>query len=141
MLKKPLYLEFLLNLSKAQAIISRRFDSLLGGLGFNEFVILHAINDSSDKMRRVDLAEKIGLTASGVTRLLLPMEKIGLIKREVDELDGRVSYVIMTAAGKKKLFEAIERVDFYIEENMSKIKPDKISQALSVISELFLVVK
>ena len=70
-----------LNLAKTQALLNRRFDSGLGGIGFSEFVILLNLSKAENEtMRRIDLAEKIGLTASGVTRMLAPMEKIGLIK-------------------------------------------------------------
>jgi DNA-binding MarR family transcriptional regulator len=68
----------LINLNKLQSVISRKFDSLsVHGLGFNDFVILYILNTSSEsKMRRIDLAEKIGLTASGITRLLNPLKKL-----------------------------------------------------------------
>src|SRR5947207_15424264 len=79
-------LNFLLNLATAQAKMARRFDGRLGGfhgLGQNDFRILYYLSQADgEKMRRIDLAEKLGLTASGITRLLMPMEKIGLIKRE-----------------------------------------------------------
>lgn len=70
----------LVNINKLQSVIARKFDSLsVHGLGFNDFVILHVLNSSVEsKMRRIDLADKIGLTASGVTRLLNPLEKQGL---------------------------------------------------------------
>ncbi|MBP9718797.1 winged helix-turn-helix transcriptional regulator [Candidatus Gracilibacteria bacterium] len=102
-------LQFFIELAKTQAVVARRFDCGLGGLGFSEFVILHHLQQAKgEKMRRIDLAEKIGLTASGVTRLLAPMEKIGLVKRESNELDARVSYVAIAPGGKRKLTEALE---------------------------------
>lgn len=69
-------------------------------------------------MRRIDLAEKIGLTASGVTRILLPMEKIGLVSREINERDARVSYVLLASGGKAKLSEAMERAEMLCEESV-----------------------
>ena len=56
-------------------------------------------------MRRIDLAGKLGLTASGITRLLIPMEKIGWIKREPYTDDARVSYVSIANGGKNKLID------------------------------------
>jgi DNA-binding MarR family transcriptional regulator len=89
-------LEFFLTLAKTQAVLGRRFDGKLSGLGLSEFMILYHLSVAkNEKLRRVDLAEKIGLTASGVTRILLPMEKIGLIKREINKQDARVSYTIL----------------------------------------------
>lgn len=95
-----------MNLAKVQAVIARRFDRLnMHGIGFSDFVILYLLQQSADgKMRRIDLADRIGLTASGITRMLLPMEKIGLVSREANERDARVSYVVLTQAG-RQLFE------------------------------------
>ena len=52
-------------------------------------------------MRRIELAESIGLSASGITRLLLPMEKTGLVTKEVNPRDARVSLVKLTKTGKQ----------------------------------------
>jgi DNA-binding MarR family transcriptional regulator len=110
-------LKTVLNLNKVNTILSRRFDNSLGGVSFNEFIILYHISQSPDgKMRRIDLAEKIGLTASGVTRLLLPMEKTGLIKRGEAEHDARVSYVLIATGGQRRLTEALERAEELTEE-------------------------
>lgn len=97
-----------MSLAKAQAAVSRRFDRLnMHGIGFTDFVILYILQESPDgKLRRKDLAEKTSLTASGITRLLLPMEKMGLIAREANERDARVSYVVMTEAGRRIYEEA-----------------------------------
>lgn len=103
-------LKTLINLAKVQAVIARRFDRLnMHGIGFTEFVILYLLQQSADgKARRIDLADKIGITASGITRMLLPMEKIGLVAREANERDARVSYVVLAPAG-RQLFEDAEK--------------------------------
>ncbi len=99
-------LNILMNLSKVQSIISRRFDRLnMHGIGFTDFMILYFLNQSAGKsMRRIDLAEMAGITASGITRILLPLEKTGLVGRESNERDARVSYVTLTESG-KELFD------------------------------------
>ena len=102
-------LQFFLNLAKVQSVMNRRFDASLRGLGFSDFVILFNLSQARDeKLRRIDLTEKVGLTASGITRLLAPMEKIGLIKREKDGRDARVSYVVLAKSGKRMLQESME---------------------------------
>jgi DNA-binding MarR family transcriptional regulator len=107
--------KFFVDLAKIQAIMSRRFDSGLGGLGFNEFIVLfHLSQAEKEKMRRIDLAEKIGLTASGVTRILLPMEKVGLVKKETNKDDARSSLVMLAPGGRKKLEEGVERAELLV---------------------------
>lgn len=126
-------LQFFLNLAKLQAIMSRRFDSGLGGLGLNEFIILFHLSQAPEtKMRRIDLAEKIGLTASGVTRILLPMEKVGLIKKEVNEHDARVSLVMLTSGGKRKFEEGLERAELLSNE----LAPGDRHKDIVMVSEI-----
>lgn len=97
-----------------QAIISKRFDYKLGlhGISLNDYMILfHLYQAPEGKLRRIDLAEKIGVSASGVTRLLAPLEKIGLTGRKANKRDARVSYVTLTTSGKRVLTEATESAE------------------------------
>jgi DNA-binding MarR family transcriptional regulator len=111
-------LKFLMNLAKIQAVTARRFDSLsLHGIGFNDFLILYLLQQApGEKLRRIDLADKIGLTASGITRMLLPMEKTGLIAREANERDARVSYVVLTTTGRQLYEDARETANAIAKE-------------------------
>lgn len=105
-------LKLLMNMAIAHAVVSRKFDGRLGSLGFTEFLILHHLDRSAEgRMRRVDLAEAVGLTASGVTRLLAPMEKIGLVRREADASDARVSFVTIAQGGRRMLRESLENAE------------------------------
>lgn len=102
-------LKFFLNLTMVQAVMGRRFDAklCLHSVSLNDFMILlHLNNAPEQRMRRVDLAEKIGLTASGITRLLAPLEKIGMVKSEAAERDARVRYVKLAKGGQRILSEA-----------------------------------
>ena len=126
-----------MNLAKAKTIIVRRFDRGLGGLGFSEFMILYTLSLSPDEtMRRIDLAEKVGLTASGVTRLLLPMEKIGLIKKETNALDARVSSVSLAPGGKRLLSEAMERAEILCEDLLPAPDAKKLDDLAGLLAEL-----
>ena len=133
-------LDFLLNLATAQAKMARRFDGRLGslhGLGQNDFRILYYLSQADgEKMRRIDLAEKLGLTASGITRLLMPMEKIGLIKRETTEHDARVSFVLLAPGGKRLLSESVERAELLAEEILPAAKAKKLEEMTEILSEL-----
>lgn len=131
-------LKTLMNLSKVQAVISRRFDRLnIHGIGFNDFMILYLLQQSTDaKMRRIDLAEQIGLTASGITRMLLPMEKIGLVAREANERDARVSYVVLTSAGKQLFEDAKKTASTLANEIIPALKPKAIKPLTELLTSL-----
>lgn len=103
------------------------------GLGFGDLAVLFAISQAPDeKIRRTDLAEAVGLTASGVTRLLVPLEKIGVVKREAHERDARVSYATITKSG-KELFENSLRD---IERKAEELIPDHQKSNLHAATQL-----
>lgn len=130
-------LKFFLTLAKVQSLLTRKFDGGLGGLGFSEFMILYHLSQAKDeKLRRVDLALKIGLTASGVTRLLLPMEKIGLVNKESHATDARVSYVSLAPGGKRKFTEAFEDAELLAFELIPSAKKKKLEELAELLSQL-----
>lgn len=130
-------LTLFMNMAIAHAITGRRLDAALGGLSFTEFLILfHLEHAHGGKMRRVDLAEKIGLTPSGVTRLLAPMEKIGLIKREANAQDARVSYVALASGGKRMLKDAIENAEELTKNLLSLSTNEEIKNTTGLLLKL-----
>lgn len=77
------------------------------GLTINDYeALLHLSRADDGRMRRVDLAGMLLLTASGVTRLLDGLEKAGLVERGSCATDRRVTYAILTEAGAARLEEA-----------------------------------
>ncbi len=128
-------LKLILNLNRVQQTLERRFEGYLDGLGFSDFIILfHLYQDSDGKMRRIDLAEKVGLTASGVTRQLLSMEKIGLVGRRVNKNDARSTYVTLRSGGKRKFEEAMKQAELFCDE----LTPLKNSRETMSLSKLLL---
>ena len=57
-------------------------------------------------LRRVDLAGELLLTPSGVTRLLDGLEQAGFVCKGTCESDARVTYAVLTDAGRAKLEQA-----------------------------------
>ncbi|QJS09611.1 MarR family transcriptional regulator [Streptomyces argyrophyllae] len=102
-------LDVALRLVRAQSALVRRFDARLGGLhgvSLADFTLLLRLEQApGGRMRRVDLADSLGLTASGVTRGLAPLERIGLVTRETDARDARVAYAALTGTGRRRLAE------------------------------------
>ncbi|MFE3119701.1 MarR family winged helix-turn-helix transcriptional regulator [Streptomyces niveus] len=104
-------LDVVLRIARAQAALVKRFDSALGGLhgvSLSDFTaLLRLWQAPGGRMRRVDLAEALGLTASGVTRGLAPLERIGLVMRETDARDARVAYAALTETGRERLADML----------------------------------
>lgn len=77
------------------------------GLTVNEYETLLLLAQAENRhMRRVDLAESLQLTASGVTRLLEGLRERGFVDKEECPGDARVTYAVLTEGGGEKLREA-----------------------------------
>jgi DNA-binding MarR family transcriptional regulator len=78
-------------------------------LTLSDYEVLFRLSNAEDKrMRRVDLAESVLLTASGITRLLEGLERAGFVEKAVCETDARVSYAQLTEVGQRKFAAARE---------------------------------
>ncbi len=129
--------KFFIDLARIEAVMSRRFDHALGGLGWNEFIILYNLSQAEGgSLRRIGLAEKIGLTASGVTRILFPMERVGYVKRQANEEDARSSLVLMAPAGREKLSEAIERAELLVDDIIPGSERQELGRLEGTLSRL-----
>ncbi|WP_323144746.1 MarR family winged helix-turn-helix transcriptional regulator [Massilia phyllosphaerae] len=132
--------EFCLRLSRAWATLSRRLDSALGshhGISFSDYQLLLQLHRApGGRLRRVDLAEKLGLTASGVTRSLLPLEKIGLVTRQSDPRDARVGYALITPTGSELVTNATVVVDNVSRNALVGPGRDRIEAASSLMAQL-----
>lgn len=129
--------DFCLRLARAYAVLLRRFDTALGshhGISFSDFQLLnHLARAPGGRLRRVDLADRVGLTASGVTRSLLPLEKIGLITRQTDPRDARVGFAVITNAGHELVVNATAVVDLVSRDAIRGIDPDQVESMSSVL--------
>ena len=99
-------------LLRVHATTTRRFNAQLvaeHGLTLNDYeVLLHLARADDRRLRRVDLAERVLLTPSGITRLLEGLERAGYVERAACASDARVTYAQLTDAGLEKLHEASE---------------------------------
>lgn len=106
--------DLLVRLTRAQAAFARKIDSELSnhGLSLGDLLILLNLESAPDnRLRRVDLAERLGMTPSGVTRALGPLERIGLLERESNPRDARVAYAALTETGSRIAREARETAE------------------------------
>jgi DNA-binding MarR family transcriptional regulator len=110
------------------------------GLTINDFeALLHLARAEDGRMRRVDLAERLILTASGVTRLLDGLERSGLVDRASCASDRRVTYAVLTEAGREKLAEAqrthVADIRAFFETRFSEEEIDQLATLLARLPE------
>jgi DNA-binding MarR family transcriptional regulator len=97
-------------LLRANAAVTRALSADLvdeHGLTINDYeALLRLARAEEGRMRRVDLADELVLTPSGVTRLLAGLERAGLVEKATCATDARVTYAVLTREGKRKLRQA-----------------------------------
>lgn len=103
-------LESWVSFLRAHAAITRELNTDLQnahGLTLSDYeVLFHLCRSEGGMMRRVDLAESVVLTASGITRLLEGLERAGFVEKASCSSDARVSYAKVTTSGRRKLADA-----------------------------------
>ncbi len=131
--------QLVIDLMNLQGKIQRRVGSALSvhGLGLSDYFVLNQLSIApSQKMRRNELAERVGLSPSGITRLLNPLEKIGLVEKESNSRDARVSLVTLSGSGKqvyedaKTSFSEASRVLF---ESLNATQLSKLAELLKAL--------
>jgi DNA-binding MarR family transcriptional regulator len=94
-------------LLRAQAVTTRQLSAELHtahGLTINDFEALLVLSSAPDqRLKRVDLARRLLLTPSGITRLLEGLESAGLVERANCDTDLRVTYAQLTEQGRETL--------------------------------------
>jgi len=123
---------------RAHAAVTRELNADLvarDGLTINDYEVLLLLSRAEErKMRRVDLAARVLLTPSGITRLLDGLERCGFVERAECATDRRVTYAKLTDAGLAKLREAarghLSRIDELFLERFSEEERDTLADLL-----------
>jgi DNA-binding MarR family transcriptional regulator len=125
-------------LLRGHAAITRALSAELEadhGLTINDYEALLLLSRADEgRLRRVDLAEQLLLTPSGVTRLLDGLERIGLVERAACSSDRRVTYAVLTEGGRARLEEAsashLTGVRAFLEDRFSGQELDQLAELL-----------
>jgi DNA-binding MarR family transcriptional regulator len=134
-------IEAFVRLVRANAAVTRQLSAQLSadhGLNLSAYEALLQLARAPDsRMRRVDLANGLLLTAGGVTRLLDGLERDGFVAREECSSDRRVSYAVLTKAGRDKLREASKSHTRQIRELMGRLyDEDELAQLAALLERL-----
>jgi MarR family 2-MHQ and catechol resistance regulon transcriptional repressor len=121
----------------AHAAITRELSAALvasHGLTINDYGCLLLLSRAGEEgMRRIDLANELQLSPSGITRLLDRLEDQGLVGKGECKEDARVSYAILTDAGLAKLREAAPGHIDDIERKLAAVLSD---EEMATLAEL-----
>ena len=105
------------------------------GLSLNDYEALELLARADGwRLKRVDLARRLMLTPSGVTRLLEGLEEAGLVARASCPEDLRVTYAQLTDAGAETLEAAscghVGSIRAVLEEHLSGEQIEELAALL-----------
>ena len=111
------------------------------GLTINDYEALLLLSHAEEgRMKRVDLARRLLLTPSGVTRLLEGLEEAGLVDRASCPSDLRITYAQLTDAGADRLRAAscahVGSVRALLEGHLSAKEIDGLAETLGKLPDV-----
>jgi DNA-binding MarR family transcriptional regulator len=96
-------------LLRTHAAVTRNLSGQLireHGLTANDYeALLNLAHAENGRLKRIELAQRLLLTPSGVTRLLTGLERLGLVEKGTCDSDARVTYAVLTERGRRKIDE------------------------------------
>jgi DNA-binding MarR family transcriptional regulator len=107
-------LDILFDLSLARTQLAREVDHSLSlhGISLSDLAILRELRqEPAQKLRRSELAQRLGITPSGIARQVAPLERIGLVARESHDRDARLALVVLTDTGVRIVDEALQTAE------------------------------
>ena len=106
------------------------------GLTINDYEALYVLAHADGRrMKRVELARRLLLTPSGVTRLLEGLERAGLVERVSCPVDLRVAYAQLTEAGADRLEAAscshVGSIRTLLDDHLTPAEIDELGELLA----------
>ena len=128
-------------LIRAHANLSRELSARLiteHGLTINDYeALLHLSHADEHGLKRVDLAERLMLTPSGVTRLLDGLERDGWVCKGQCASDARITYAVLTPEGRERLESAGRTHIAQIREIFeARFSADELEQLVDLLGRL-----
>lgn len=108
------------------------------GLSGGDYEVLVWLSESdADRLRMCDLADRLHLSPSGLTRRLDGLVREGLVVREPSTDDRRVMLAVLTPAGRSRLEEAapdhVDSVRRHFVDHLSRTQLRNLAAALGAI--------
>jgi DNA-binding MarR family transcriptional regulator len=130
-------------LLRAHAQLMARLDAELQaseGMALADYAVLVNLDEAYDgRMRMSDLAERLLLSPSGLTRRLDGLVAAGMVERVRCPTDRRGAFAVLTPAGRKRLQRAapnhVEQVRRHFITRLSRKQLASLAEALEVIAE------
>ncbi len=127
------------SLTELNSRLLKRMDASLSthGISHTEYQILSCLNEAPNgSLSRIDLARSVGMSASGVTRVLAPMEKLGMVEKEKHPRDARKSMVKLSGAGRRIQEESSVAFQDCAEDLFESLTTNQMEQIDDLVNRL-----
>lgn len=125
------------------ALLASRFSKKVGnslsvhGISLTEYLIMDYLDQGLHKaVPRIQLADHMGMSASGVTRLLAPMEKNHIVEKQANPRDARQSLVKLTETGQQLYSEAATSFEHIANNLLSNLDQNQLSKTVELYGRL-----
>jgi DNA-binding MarR family transcriptional regulator len=110
-----------------------------GTIPLTWYDVLLELNGAGGRLRMQELGDRVVLSRTRVSRLVDELQRRGLIEREPDDADGRVTYAVLTAEGKKVLRSAApvyqRGIEAHFTRHLSEHEQQVIAEGLTRVVE------
>lgn len=108
-------------------------------VSFAEYDVLLRLGRASDgALRMTELADRVMLSPSGISRLVDRLSAKGLVQRSRDDDDGRATLAVLTDQGKRRLRRAarthLKGIREHFTGRLSAVQLRQLASALEVIA-------
>lgn len=123
--------------SRLSRIMQSRLEGLIAKQGLTRLMwcVLTGVGEEGVTTPS-DLADYIGITRPATSRLLREMEAKGMVARNGSDADGRGRTVSVTPLGRDLLEAARPSIEAVNDHFTTKITPDELALAMSVLDRL-----
>ncbi|HVB26301.1 MAG TPA: MarR family transcriptional regulator [Mycobacteriales bacterium] len=128
---------------RAHALLTRRLEAELlvaHDLSLASYDVLVQLAEATgQQLRMSELAERVLLSPSGITRLVDRLQRAGLVRREACASDARGTFTVLTGAGLRRLREAAPtHLRGIAEHVIARLDPGEL-QRLRALLEILVV--
>jgi DNA-binding MarR family transcriptional regulator len=99
-------------------------------------IVTLGVLDARGSSRPGQVATALAVDPSVVSRQLASLDRLGLIRREPDPVDGRAELVGLTAEGRRRLAAARAAMCAVLAERLEKWPVEDIAQAAALVEDL-----
>lgn len=96
----------------------------------------HLYDTPKNTLQRIELANLVGITASGITRLLLPMQKNNIVRKEAHPRDARMSLVRLSKTGKQLFKDAEESFLQQSESLLDDLTDNQVENIIQLLKKV-----